>query len=132
MRDWGHARDYCNAMHKMFTCCTPDNYVTKTEEGSSVRKFLKLAFEHTGIQLLFRGSGLNENGLIKSKFSTKFKTNNVKTAQEIVRFNPTYYRRLDVPSLQGNASKFKYESGWKEETSFKGLVKEMIDHDAMA
>lgn len=116
----------------MITCCTPDNYVTTIEEGNSVRKFLKLAFEHTGIQLAFRGSGLNENGPVKSKFFTKFKTNNVKTAQKIVGFNPTYYRRLDVPSLHGNASKYKYESGWKEETSFEDLVKEMVDYDAMA
>lgn len=114
-RDWGSAKRYMDAVYLMLQQETPQNYVLATGETHSVREFVQLAFQEIGIDIIWRGTGVDEVGVKKG------------TEDELVKVNPKYYRDIDIECLIGDASKAKRELGWTYDLSFKDLVKEMVD-----
>lgn len=116
-RDWGHARDYVEAMYLMLQHEKPDDFVIATGEQHTVREFCTLAFKELGIDLIWKGKDVNEKGIDK------------KTGKVLVEVDPRYFRPTDVDSLRGDASKAKKILGWKPKTSFRQLVAEMVKND---
>jgi GDPmannose 4,6-dehydratase len=116
-RDWGHARDYVEAMYLMLQQPEANNYVIATGAQHSVREFCELAFRELGIEIRWEGEGVEEKGI------------NVATGKAIIEVDPNYFRPTEVNSLMGDASKAKKELGWTPKTSFTDLIKEMVAHD---
>jgi GDPmannose 4,6-dehydratase len=116
-RDWGHARDYVEAMYLMLQQDKPEDYVIATGKQTSVRTFCEMAFDFAGIPIKWKGEGVDEVGYCK-------KLNRI-----VIRINPEYYRPAEVDSLLGDSSKAQKQLGWKLETSFEELVKEMVGYD---
>lgn len=116
-RDWGHARDYVEGMWRILQQDTPDDYVLATGETRTVREFVEIAFAHTGRQLRWQGTGVDEVGL------------DTQTGAELVRIDPRYFRPTEVDLLIGDASKAKAKLGWAPTTSFANMVREMMEHD---
>lgn len=111
-RDWGYAGDYVKAMHLMLQQDKPDEYVVATGETHTVRQFVEAAFEAKGLKITWDGQGLDEVGTIDSHIA--------------VRINPEFYRPNEVSFLLGSPKKIQ-SIGWKRETSFKELVKIMVN-----
>lgn len=116
-RDWGHSKDAVRAMWTMLQQPEPDDYVIATGEQHSVREFCELAFREVGIDLEWRGEGVEEKGIDK------------KTGKVIVEIDPRYFRPAEVESLLGDSSKAREKLGWKPKISFPELVKEMVQFD---
>lgn len=117
-RDWGHARDYVEAMWLMLQQDKPDDYVIATGESHSVREFLELAFKEVGIDIKNNGKkGVDEEYI---------RTDNGKV---VVKIDSRYIRPTEVDFLLGDASKVKNELGWKPKVFFKELTKEMVETD---
>jgi GDPmannose 4,6-dehydratase len=116
-RDWGHAKDYVEAMYLMLQQDTPKDYVIATGEQHSVREFCELAFQEIGVTVEWKGKGKHEKGIDK------------KTGKTIIEIDPKYFRPAEVNSLMGDASKAYKDFGWKPKISFKELVKEMVTSD---
>jgi GDPmannose 4,6-dehydratase len=112
-RDWGHAKDFVEAMWMMLQQNEPEDYVIATGEQYSVREFVEEAAPYFGMKIVWEGEGLNEIGV----------DNN--TGRTIVRVNPKYFRPAEVETLLGDASKAKEKLGWEPKTSFKELVEDM-------
>ena len=116
-RDWGHAKDYVVGMHKILQADTPDDFVLATGETRSVREFVELAFKEVGRTIEWRGKGVEETGVDKQSGKT------------LVRIDPQYFRPTEVELLIGDASKARKLLGWKPQTSFADLVKQMVAGD---
>jgi len=116
-RDWGHARDYVEGMWRIVQHDVPDDFVLATGESHSVREFVALAFSYCGIEIAWRGAGVDEEGL------------DSKTGQVLVKIDPQYFRPTEVETLLGDASKAWAQLGWQPTTGFADLVREMLDHD---
>lgn len=116
-RDWGHAKDYVEAMWLMLQQETPDDYVIATGKTYTVRYFVELAFEEVGHTLVWEGEGLNELG--KDSLSGKI----------LVKIDPRHFRPSEVELLHGNPAKAKVNLGWEAKTSLKELVSEMVRYD---
>jgi len=112
-RDWGHARDYVEAMWLMLQQDEPDDYVIATGEQYSVRDFVEESASYFGFDIEWVGQGLDEVGVDKN------------TGKTIVRIDDKYFRPAEVETLLGDATKAKEILGWVPKVSFKGLVKEM-------
>jgi GDPmannose 4,6-dehydratase len=118
LRDWGYARDYIECMWLILQQPEPDDFVIATGEYHTVREFCTLAFHHVGIELEWRGDGLDEQGIDR------------KTGRVLVEVDPKYFRPAEVEQLLGDPSKAKAKLGWNpRKTSFEDLVKIMVDHD---
>ena len=116
-RDWGHAKDYVEAMWLILQQKHPKDYVIATGKTYSVREFATLAFQHVGIELEWIGSEEKEVGVDK------------KTGKGIVFVDPKYYRPSEVEILQGDASLAKSDLGWEPKISLTQLISEMVDND---
>src|SRR3989338_531954 len=116
-RDWGHAKDYVEAMYQMLQQPTPEDYVIATGEQHSVREFTELAFKEIGVNLEWTGTGKDEKGF------------DSKTKKVMVEIDPRYFRPAEVNSLRGDATKAREKLGWKPKINFKELVKEMVAAD---
>ena len=116
-RDWGHARDYVEAMWLMMQQDKPDDYVIATGETHTVREFVELAFAETGRQIAWRGAGTQEHGV------------DAKTGQVLISIDPRYFRPTEVDYLHGDPAKAKAKLGWKHKVSFRDLVSEMVASD---
>uniref|UniRef100_A0A7S1KPE9 GDP-mannose 4,6-dehydratase n=1 Tax=Percolomonas cosmopolitus TaxID=63605 RepID=A0A7S1KPE9_9EUKA len=118
-RDWGHARDYVEAMWMILQTDKPDDWVVATGEQHSVREFVELAFNEVGIQVEWKGEKgtVDEIGINKA------------TGDTIVRVEPQYFRPTEVETLLGNPEKIEKALGWKRKTSFEQLVKGMVQGD---
>lgn len=117
-RDWGHARDYVEAMWLILQEDKPNDFVAATGETRTVRDFVENAFSSVGMTLLWRGTGTDEVGCLKDD-----------PDRIIVRIDPRYFRPTEVDILLGDASKAKAILGWEAKTKFSDLVKEMVSAD---
>jgi GDPmannose 4,6-dehydratase len=117
LRDWGHARDYVTAQWLMLQQSEPDDFVIATGQQKSVREFVELAARHTGLQLEWRGKGVDECGV------------DVASGRAIVKVDKRYFRPTEVDTLLGDASKARSRLGWQATTSFEDLVREMTESD---
>ena len=126
-RDWGHAKDYVEAMWLILQQSKPDDYVVATGITTSVRDFIKLAFERVGVELEFKGSGIHEHALVLSCTDDY----SFRVGQEVVRVDPGYFRPTEVDLLIGDASKVR-SLGWKPKYNLQELVTEMVDADLLS
>jgi GDPmannose 4,6-dehydratase len=126
LRDWGHARDYVEAQWLILQQNKPDDYVIATGEQHSVREFCELAFKETGIQLIWKGHGIHEKGIVDSVDRS---ISQLKPGTVIVAIDPRYFRPTEVETLIGNPAKAKRELDWESRTTFPELVKEMVKED---
>lgn len=118
LRDWGYAKDYVECMWLILQNKIPEDFVIATSEQHSVREFCQLAFRYAGIELEFRGEGLEEKGIDKA------------TGRVIVEVSEDFYRPTDVVNLWGDPTKARKELGWNPmKTSFEELVHIMVKHD---
>jgi GDPmannose 4,6-dehydratase len=127
-RDWGHARDYIEAMYLILQQPKPDDYVIATGETTSVREFLIRAFAHVGATLVFKGKGVDEVGIVDS-VSDAFEGCCLKPGQEVIAIDPRYFRPTEVDLLLGDPTKSKTILGWKPKYDVNALLREMVDAD---
>lgn len=116
-RDWGHARDYVRAQWLMLQQPEPQDYVVATGQQHSVRDFVVTAGRLLGMDIEWRGQGVEEVGVDRSD------------GRVIVRVDPRYFRPTEVDALLGDPSKIRDKLGWQPEVTFDGLVREMIEAD---
>jgi GDPmannose 4,6-dehydratase len=116
-RDWGHAKDYVEGMWRMLQQDAPDDYVLATGETHKVREFVELAFKETGIEIVWKGEGVEEQGF------------DAKNGKPLVAIDPRYFRPTEVDLLIGDPRKAYAKLGWKHQTPFPQLVAEMVAHD---
>ncbi|WP_420581903.1 GDP-mannose 4,6-dehydratase [Reichenbachiella sp.] len=124
-RDWGHAKDYVEAMWLMMQQDNPDDFVIATGITTTIREFAKKAFACAGITIEFRGSGKEEVGVV-----TGFdKHHKVVKGQTVVKVDHNYYRPTEVDLLIGDATKARKTLNWKPKYSLDDLIQEMVDSD---
>ncbi len=116
-RDWGHARDYVEAMWRILQHDEPDDFVVATGESHSVREFVERAFACIGVTIGWSGAGSAETGV------------DAISGKTLVRVDPRYFRPAEVDALLGDASKARRVLGWKTTVSFDDLVHEMVEAD---
>ncbi|HEY4799701.1 MAG TPA: GDP-mannose 4,6-dehydratase [Bacteroidia bacterium] len=116
-RDWGHAKDYVEGMWMMLQQKEADDYVLATGKKISVRKFIELAFEETGVKIEWKGKGVEEKGI------------NAATGKTVIEIDEKYFRPSEVDLLVGDASKAKKILGWEAKHTVQQLVKEMVASD---
>ena len=112
-RDWGHAKDYAEAMWLMLQQDEPDDYVIATGEQHSVREFVELSAPFFGLDIEWKGEGIDEEGVDKT------------TGRSIIKVSDKYFRPTEVDSLLGDASKAKEKLGWEPKITFEQLVEDM-------
>ena len=118
LRDWGYAKDYVECMWLILQNDKPEDFVIATGEQHSVREFCEHAFREAGIELEFKGAGMDEVGIDKA------------TGKTVIKVSPEFYRPTDVVNLWGDPAKAKTELGWNPtKTTFEELVKIMVAHD---
>jgi GDPmannose 4,6-dehydratase len=125
-RDWGHARDYVEAMWLMLQQSVAEDFVIATGITTSVRDFIKMSFAEVGVEIEFKGEGNKEIGIVASSNNPDFA---VKPGQKVVMVDPKYYRPTEVDLLIGDASKARKELGWKPKYDLPMLIKEMVHAD---
>ena len=125
-RDWGHAKDYVEAMWLMLQQKSPEDYVIATGITTTVREFIVKTFGQLGITLRFSGEGLKETGIILKSVNPDFP---VKQGQEVVKIDPKYFRPTEVELLIGDPTKAKTQLGWTPKYDLDALVKEMVISD---
>ena len=118
-RDWGHARDFIEAQWLMLQQAQPEDFVIATGEQYSVRDFVNAAAKELGMEIIWKGDGLNEKGYLDS-------------GQCIISIDPRYFRPTEVESLLGDPTKAKQKLGWTPRTTFRELVAEMVQEDFKA
>ena len=116
-RDWGFAGDYVKAMWLILQQEKPQDFVIATNETHTVREFVELSFKEVGIEIEWKGIGVNEKGYDKV------------TGKVLVDINPRYFRPAEVELLWGDSTKAENELGWNREVDFPSLVKMMVDSD---
>jgi GDPmannose 4,6-dehydratase len=125
-RDWGHAKDYVEAMYLILQQETPEDYVIATGVTTRVREFVRMAFKEVGITIEFKGEGVNEKGYVVSCSDPDFQ---VETGKEVVAVDEKYFRPTEVELLIGDPTKSNTKLGWKPKYDLQGLVKEMVAAD---
>ena len=125
-RDWGHARDYVRMMWMVLQAEEPEDWVIATGKKTSVRDFVKMAFAELGIELEFRGKGMEERAYIAYCQNPDFQ---MELGTEVVSVDPRYFRPTEVDQLLGDATKARKKLGWVPECDIQQLVKEMMSSD---
>jgi GDPmannose 4,6-dehydratase len=116
-RDWGYAPEYVEGMWRILQAKEPDDYVLATNETHTVKEFVEESFKVLGEEIIWKGKGINEVGILKS------------SKKEVVGIDPRYFRPTEVDLLIGNPAKAKAKLGWQPKTKFKELVKIMVKSD---
>jgi GDPmannose 4,6-dehydratase len=125
-RDWGHARDFVEAQWLMLQQPEPRDYVIATGQQRSVREFIERAAREIGMELEWRGEGVDEVGVVRALHGQSPK---LKVGDVIVRVDPAYHRPAEVETLLGDSSRARAELGWAPKISFDELVVEMMRSD---
>jgi GDPmannose 4,6-dehydratase len=125
-RDWGHAKDYVEAMYLMLQQEKPEDFVIATGVTTPVREFLRLSFADVGIEIEFKGKGVDEKAFVKSCSNKEFQ---LPAGKQVMTIDPRYFRPTEVDLLIGDASKAKSKLGWKPKYDLKMLVSEMMQSD---
>jgi len=113
-RDWGYAPEYVEGMWRILQADQPDDFVLATNETHSILEFVEETFKVLGEEIVWRGSAMEEKGILKS------------SGKEVVSIDPRYFRPTEVDILIGNPAKVKEKLGWEPKTTFKELVKIMV------
>lgn len=125
-RDWGHAKDYVEAMWLILQQEQPEDYVIATGVTTSVREFIRKAFAEVGVEIAFKGRDENEVGIVAACSNPDFQ---LAAGKEVIAVDPKYYRPTEVDLLIGDASKAQQQLGWKPKYDLDMLVKEMVQSD---
>jgi GDPmannose 4,6-dehydratase len=125
-RDWGHAKDYVEAMWLMLQQPVPEDFVIATGVTTSVRDFLKMSFAQVGIELVFKGKDNDEKAFVKSCSNPDYQ---IPEGKQVLSVDRNYYRPTEVDLLIGDASKAKNKLGWTPKYDLPALIKEMTEAD---
>ena len=125
-RDWGHAKDYVRMMWMILQAKEAEDWVIATGITTTVRDFVKKSFKVLGIDIAFKGKGVNEIGYVENSNNSKFQ---IPVGKEIINIDPTYYRPTEVDLLVGDASKAKEKLGWTPQISLDEMIEEMVLSD---
>ena len=116
-RDWGHARDYVEAMWKMLQQTKPNDYVISTGKTFTIKEFVNKSAKKIGLKIKWTGKGINEKAI------------NIKNKEIIIECKKRYFRPLEVEYLRGNSQKAKKLLKWSPKISIDNLIDEMIEHE---
>ena len=125
-RDWGHAKDYVEAMWLILQQDQPEDFVISTGVTTPVRDFIRMAFREVGVELNFEGEGVDEKGIVVSSSNPEYA---FKIGQVVVQIDPAYFRPTEVDLLIGDNTKAKTKLGWTPKYTLDMLVKEMMEAD---
>lgn len=133
-RDWGHAKDYVEAMYLILQQDTPEDFVIATGVTTYVRDFIRMAFAEVGISIDFKGEGIDEKGFVAAIDDAKLSALNINTCklsigQEVVAVDPRYFRPTEVDLLIGDATKARTKLGWSPRHTLADLVRDMMNSD---
>jgi len=127
-RDWGHAKDYVDAMWRILQQEVPEDFVIATGITTPVRDFIKMAFLEVGIEVAFSGEGVEEKGFVVSCANPEFQ---LKEGLEIVSVDPKYFRPTEVELLIGDPTKANTKLGWVPKYDLAAIIKEMVASDVI-
>ncbi|HXS54580.1 MAG TPA: GDP-mannose 4,6-dehydratase [Hanamia sp.] len=125
-RDWGHAKDFVEAMWLILQQEIPEDFVIATGKTTTVRDFVKMAFSETGIEVEFEGKGENEKGIVSKCGNDKYQ---LPIGKKIIAVDPNYFRPTEVELLIGDATKAKEKLGWAPKLTLSQLIKDMVASD---
>lgn len=125
-RDWGHAKDYVRAMWLILQQDKPEDFVIASGVTTSVRDFVRMAFRELGVELDFKGSGVDEIGVVSDSSNPAY---HLEVGRTVVGVDPRYYRPTEVDLLIGDPTKAKQQLGWELEYDLQSLVSEMVQAD---
>jgi len=125
-RDWGHAKDYVRMMWMILQSEQPEDWVIATGKTTTVREFVRLAFREVGIELEFKGLGINETAVVSKCNNPLFQ---IQKGKEILSIDSSYFRPTEVDLLIGDPSKAKEKLGWVPEFNIVSLIKDMMQAD---
>jgi GDPmannose 4,6-dehydratase len=126
LRDWGHAKDYVEAMWRILQQDKPEDFIIATGKTTSIRDFVRMAFQEIGVTLAFEGSQENEIAKVESCTNPAYQ---LEIGKVVVRVDPSYYRPTEVDLLLGDPTKAKTQLGWEPQYDLPLLVKEMVHSD---
>jgi GDPmannose 4,6-dehydratase len=126
LRDWGHAKDYVEAMWRILQQETPEDFIIATGKTTSIRDFVRMAFQEIGVTLKFEGSQENEIAKVQACTNPAYQ---LEIGKVVVRVDPSYYRPTEVDLLLGDPTKAKTQLGWNPQYDLAGLVREMVASD---
>ena len=125
-RDWGHAKDYVRMMWMILQADKPEDWVIATGKTTTVRDFVKMSFAFAGIELEFKGEGVNEKAVVISCSNKKYQ---IKIGKEVLAVDPKYFRPTEVDLLIGDPTKANTKLGWIPEYNLEQLINEMMESD---
>ncbi len=125
-RDWGHAKDYVEAMWRILQQDCPDDFVIAMGETTYVRDFVRMSFLEVGITIEFKGNGINEKGFVASCTNPEFQ---LEIGKQVIAVDPQYFRPTEVEILIGDPTKSKNQLGWEPQYNLSRLIKEMVALD---
>ena len=125
-RDWGHAKDYVEGMWRMLQQDDPEDFVLATGITTTIREFIKMAFDNIGITLYFKGEGVDEKAFIKSCNNPLYQ---LKEGIQVIGIHPRYFRPAEVELLIGDATKANTKLSWTPKYDLPMLVKEMMEEE---
>jgi GDPmannose 4,6-dehydratase len=133
-RDWGHAKDYVEAMYLILQQEKPEDFVIATGKTTEIREFIRMAFGYMGVSLDFQGEGANEKGIVASIDAAKFESQvgrkpELAIGKEVLFVDPKYFRPTEVDLLIGDAQKAKEKLGWEAKHTLHDLVNDMMQSD---
>ncbi len=126
LRDWGHAKDYVEAMYLILQQDVPEDFVIATGVTTTVRDFIKMSFGEIGVELEFRGEGVDEKAFVASASNPTFP---VEVGKEVMAIDPRYFRPTEVDLLHGDPTKAMTQLNWTPKYDLPALVKDMMQAD---
>ena len=128
-RDWGHAKDYVRAMYAILQQDEPSDYVIATGITTTIRDFIRMAFEEIGVGIRFKGEGIDEGLFVKKVGDAYLENFKKRVGEEVVGVDPQYFRPTEVELLIGDATKARTRLGWEPEYSLAALIEDMMKND---